>query len=290
MTKSFSKAVDPIFEYVLSLLDRIEQGDEPDAQQTQTFLYNVLLTRAEQELGHTAEWQLAKRAIIFWIDEMLTRAFWKGRSWWVNNLLAFQLLQTAEGSLEFYLDAKKAVGGSTLNALEVFYICVILGFRGIYERPEENSISIATNDLPPTIEDWLQRMGEGIRLSPLPPLITTGRLPVGAPPRGGYLFLSSALIVLVMSAAAFVGTIIWQYGKTQKDTKPPKKRKSVSVILETRPRGLPQCSAHWSATGTAFSTRSQGPPWERIIRSSASATRYLQQNTVDRPLVRSSRT
>jgi type VI secretion system protein ImpK len=237
MTKSFSKAVDPIFEYVLSLLDRIEQGDEPDAEQTQTFLNTVLLTRAEQELGHTAEWQLAKRALVFWIDEMLTRAFWAGRSWWVNNLLAFQLLQTAEGSLEFYLDAKKAVGASTLNALEVFYICVILGFRGIYERPEENSISIATNDLPQSIEDWLQRMGEGIRLSPLPPLITTGRLPVGAPPRGGYLFLSSALIVLVMAAAAFVGAIIWQYGASQSKGKTHPRGKSRAEVIRIADHG-----------------------------------------------------
>jgi type VI secretion system protein ImpK len=203
MTPNFSKAVDPVFEYVLALLDRIDNGDEPDPHQTQVFLHTVLLNRAEQELRASSDWRLAKRALVCWIDEMLIRAAWKGREWWINNPLEFLLFQTGDRAILFYTHAKEAVAAAQLDALEVYYLCVILGFRGIYERTEEHGLDIASHDLAPTLEEWLRRTSEGIRLSPVVPITSAGRIPAGAPPLGGQAFMTSALVLLVVAAAVF---------------------------------------------------------------------------------------
>jgi type VI secretion system protein ImpK len=213
MTPTFSKHVDPIFDYVLGLLDRIEQGDEPDPQQTHTYIHTVLLNRAEQQLGESPNWRLARQALVFWIDEMLCEAPWQGRDWWVNNILEYLLLQSNERAILFFLRAKDAVGTATLDALEVYYLCVIMGFRGVYRDPAENAITISAHELPETIEEWLRRTSEGIRLSPVTQLSQTGRAPLGAPPLGGFAFLTSALILLVLAAALFLGVCTYRFIK-----------------------------------------------------------------------------
>ena len=218
MTPAFSKAVDPVFEYVLALLDRIDRGDEPDPHQTQVFLHTVLLNRAEQELRASADWLLAKRALVCWIDELLIRAHWKGRDWWINNPLEYLLFQTGDRAILFYTHAKQAVSSAHLDALEVYYLCVILGFRGIYEGAEEHALDIAAHDLAPTLEEWLRRTSEGIRLSPVVPITSAGRIPQGAPPLGGLAFMTSALVILVVAAALFVVTLMMRFGSAESAT------------------------------------------------------------------------
>src|SRR5438132_1289123 len=105
MTPEFAKAIDPIFEYVLGLIDRIEQGEEPDPAQTQTYIHAVLFNRAEQELRVSPQWQLAKYGLVCWIDELLTRFAWSGQEFWINNPLERFLFQTAERATIFYAQA-----------------------------------------------------------------------------------------------------------------------------------------------------------------------------------------
>jgi type VI secretion system protein ImpK len=211
MKPEFSKAVDPVFEYVLALLDRIEQGDDPDPQLTHAFVQMTLLNRAEQELRNSAEWQQAKHALVYWIDEMLIRAHWKGREWWVANQLEYLLFQTSDRATQFYVHAKEAASAATLDALEIYYLCVILGFRGIYEKPEDHPQDIEVNDLPPTLEEWLRRTSEGIRLSPVVPITSGGRVLPSAEPLGGAAFMSSSLVLFVVAAATFIAVLIWSF-------------------------------------------------------------------------------
>ena len=105
MTPHFAKAVDPVFEYVLALLDRIEHQENPSPEQTQSFIRGTLLSRADQQLGQSEEWRLARYALVCWIDEMLTIAPWQGRDWWVNNVLEYSLFQTADRALLFFTRA-----------------------------------------------------------------------------------------------------------------------------------------------------------------------------------------
>lgn len=214
MTPSVAKAVDPVFEYVLGLLDRIEQGEHLDPVRTQSMIQSRLLPRAEEEMARLdaakfgPQWRLAKYALVCWIDELLARTHWDGRDWWIQNPLEYLLFQTGDGAIRFYVNAQQAVGLSTLDALEVYYLCVILGFRGIYEKPEQHLRDIQDRQLPPDINHWLRQTADGIRLSPLAGPQLTGRQPAGAPPLGGATFLRSSLILLVVAAAACAALLI----------------------------------------------------------------------------------
>ena len=75
MTPRFSRAVDPIFSYVLNLLDAIHSGENP-APLEQRLAIRGLLEHAEAILGRRREWELACYAIVSWIDEMLVDSTW----------------------------------------------------------------------------------------------------------------------------------------------------------------------------------------------------------------------
>ena len=75
MTPEFAKAVDPVFLYVLNLLERINQGEPVSAEDERSEILKGL-DRADAQLGHRDDWQLAKYALVSWIDEVLIEAPW----------------------------------------------------------------------------------------------------------------------------------------------------------------------------------------------------------------------
>ena len=65
----------------------------------------------------------------------------------------------------------------------MFYIAVILGFRGFYADPPQRSQLIAGKyQFPPQLEAWLKRTADAIKQSGRPPIKTTGKIGPGAPP------------------------------------------------------------------------------------------------------------
>ncbi len=70
MTPNFSTAVDPVFQHVLGLLERIGR-DETPAPSDERLRIRGWLDQAEGRLGHGQDWQLAKYALVSWIDDVL---------------------------------------------------------------------------------------------------------------------------------------------------------------------------------------------------------------------------
>ena len=111
------------------------------------------------KLGGKRESVLAGQALIYWIDEMLIMTDWEGQDWWNNNKLETEILDDSNDRYRFfYRDAKEAAGLPDKSGLEVYYLCVALGFRGLYRDPESDA-SMSARDLmqlPPTLEQWLR--------------------------------------------------------------------------------------------------------------------------------------
>ena len=105
------------------------------------------------EKHHREGWELAKYALVAWIDDVLIEAPWPGRDWWENNSLEFAYFNTRDRATQFFKRAKQAAQLTRRDALEVFYVCVILGFRGLYAMPEAAFLADQL-DLPPDLESW----------------------------------------------------------------------------------------------------------------------------------------
>lgn len=205
MTPDFARAVDPVFDYVLRSLERIEAGQDPEPEYTQSRIV-MAIERAEATLGESNdEWQKAKFAIVCWIDDLMVNAPWAGRDWWVNNILEFKLFKSNNGAVLFYTWARDATESPRRDAHEVFYLCVILGFRGIYTDPTHYRDELVAFNLPENLHDWLARMADGIRKpqpSAIPPQDQAE--PVAVPLQGRGLMAQALLLAAVTSAVAIL--------------------------------------------------------------------------------------
>ncbi len=201
MTPQFSEAVDPIFLHVLRLVEAIDRGEHPSAKDERLRIRGWI-DQAEGMLGQGQEWQLAKYAIVAWIDDLLIEKDWEGREWWNENALEQELFGYRLAFTQFYLKAKEASTLPRRDALEVFYVCVVLGFRGLYRDPVEAIAEADRLELPHDLESWAKHTWTSIQFRQrFEPVTEAGTTPAGAPALEGQSFFISYLLIGVMLAA-----------------------------------------------------------------------------------------
>jgi type VI secretion system protein ImpK len=196
MTPKFSSAVDPIFLHVLGLLDRIGRDENPSPTEERAKIQGYL-AQAEARLGQTPDWALAKYAMVSWIDDVLFASPWEAsaRDWWANNALEVEFFNLRVSYVQFYMKAKEASSLPQKDALETFYVCVVLGFRGIYGDPVAAAAQAEDHQLPPDLETWARQTAMAIQLGQgRPPLTETADPIEGAPPLDGPFILIWALL------------------------------------------------------------------------------------------------
>lgn len=179
MRPEFSQAVDPIFQTTLNFVDRIEKGNRLIAADERATLLRRI-DEAEIRLGNTQEWKLAKYALCSWIDAVLIDAPWQGKGWWKDNCLESKYFGRRDAHEDFFKQANAAAELGPKDALEVYYIAVVLGFRGIYGDSDANYRSnvIHSSRLPDSIEAWCRSTARSLQLKqgrpPIPERIQTG--------------------------------------------------------------------------------------------------------------------
>lgn len=214
MTPRFAGRIDPIFEHVLGLLERAENGQDPDPGEEQEAISRKLAD-AEAFFGNTQEWTLAKFALVSWIDEILVHGCtWKHGDWWHQHLLEGQhfqveaaenFLQVNVAAQEFFNRAREAAGMAKKDALEVFYIAVILGFRGIYGQKDLDPVRY---NLPATLPQWLRTTAASIQLGQgRPPVPRVPRPALGAPALKGRLEFLGALVWFLLFSTVTI--VLW---------------------------------------------------------------------------------
>jgi type VI secretion system protein ImpK len=162
-------------------------------------------------LGHASDWQLAKYALVSWIDDVLIDAPWEGRLWWKENALEVEVFNTRLRNEQFYIKAKEATSLARKDALETFYVCAVLGFRGLYRDPAAAAVLAEPRELPPDLETWARQMSMAIQLGQGRPPISEAVVALdGAPPLEGSLMLIwSAFAAVVL--AVFLVIFVWLF-------------------------------------------------------------------------------
>lgn len=182
MTPKHSLAVDPVLLHVLGLIDRITEGQSPNPLDERIRI-RALLDQGEAVVGSGREWDLSKYALVSWIDEVLVEANWASREWWSNNVLEMDLFRSRMCSELFFINAKEASTLARRDALEVYYVCVVLGFRGLYRDPSLAAMLTQQHALPQNLATWAKQTAMAIRLGQGRPTLAASQRDVnGAPP------------------------------------------------------------------------------------------------------------
>ncbi len=205
MTPKFAQAVDPVLLHVLGLLERIGRDERPSPQEERLQIV-ALLDQAEAIVGVGQEWELAKYGLVSWIDEVLLETPWDGREYWGNNVLEAEIFNTRLCHEQFYTRAQEASTLPRRDALEVFYVCVVLGFRGLYRDSELAAMLTQSIGLPENLDSWARQTALAIRLGQGRPALAGPRSEVqGAPPlRSQPLVLWSWLTATLLAAGATI--------------------------------------------------------------------------------------
>ncbi len=212
MQSEFASAVDPIFVAALRLESRIQNRDRIVTADERAILIRKI-EEAEAKLGLREEWKLSKFAICAWIDSKLIEIPWQESGWWKDNCLEKKFFGTRDAHEEFF---KKAIDAGSLpskNALEVFYLAVVLGFRGFYANSDLSYARQMAQKLrvPDTIEAWSREVVRTLHFRlgrpNIPGIIQTGS---NAKPLNGksmlilYSMLGSLLVAGAIACFVFI--------------------------------------------------------------------------------------
>ncbi len=163
MRKTLANLVHPLLHFGLDLKDRLERGERPDFAVERAVLKGMLLTESEGRpqtdfsgedggIGIppiTTESTAAdagprrsdrflgvRYALVCWLDELFVLESPWGQQWNEQKLEA-ELYGTNDRAWRFWEQARRAESRPEKDALEVFYLCVMLGFRGeLREQPD----------------------------------------------------------------------------------------------------------------------------------------------------------
>lgn len=152
MQESIAQLVHPVFSYGLQLKDRIARGEMPTFEIEQAALKGLLLSDIEarrwpdfggdgdlpgEGRGRGGQQFLGIRyALVCWLDELfIVDSSWSTR--WNERKLEVALYGTNDRAWRYWEQAKLAETRAGRDAIEVFFLCVMLGFRGeVVEEPE----------------------------------------------------------------------------------------------------------------------------------------------------------
>lgn len=219
MKPYFYKAVDYVFLHVLELIERVNSGDSVDSEEERRKIIG-LLKDAETKLiqsNHARDWASAKYAIVAWIDEVLAADLWP------ENTLEFEFFRTSERWSLFYggdeddevrreLGAKTAMKNHLHDALECYYIAVVLGFRGMYSSPEalEEGKALLNFEPPDSLDAWAAEVAGAIQIAnDVPKLSAIPQSLSGAHPHDGKYECIAAWLMAAILAVGVVFLINW---------------------------------------------------------------------------------
>lgn len=157
MQEAIANLVHPVLIQGLQLKDRLSMGEEPQFEIEQAALKGLLLSDIEArhwaDFGGDAGQDLGlegrprsdraflgiRYALTCWVDELFTlNSPWASR--WNERKLEVALYATNDRAWKFWEQARLAEARAGTDAIEAFYLCVMLGFRGeLREEPERLS-------------------------------------------------------------------------------------------------------------------------------------------------------
>jgi type VI secretion system protein ImpK len=170
MQEDLGNLVHPVLGYGLNLKDRLARGEKPPLEAEQAALRSLLLPEPEAarwpEFGGEAErggeapaagrFLGARYALACWLDELfILHSPWETA--WNERKLEVTLYGTNDRAWRFWDQAKLAEGRPTADALETFFLAVLLGFRGeLREQPDKLRawVAAAQGKLTRPGEEW----------------------------------------------------------------------------------------------------------------------------------------
>ncbi len=143
MSPDYQKVVDPLLS---SLLDIIERSARMTINELTVELRGEF-DRVNTEMDTDRQWKYAAYALVAWVDSEIIL----NHNRWKDETLESHYFKMGNAYSEFFLRAELAYTKGYFDAFEVFYICFMFGYHGIYQTGDK---SVVPKNLPLTDAEW----------------------------------------------------------------------------------------------------------------------------------------
>jgi type VI secretion system protein ImpK len=136
MQEESANPVFAVIDHALYVKEGLDRGDAPVLSAEQATLKQLLSDESEFKRYTDISIELDIRyALVCWLDELfILSPAWGGQ--WNEQKLEVELFGTNDRAWKFWEKARRALTRADSDVLEVYYLCVMLGFRGeLYDDP-----------------------------------------------------------------------------------------------------------------------------------------------------------
>jgi type VI secretion system protein ImpK len=151
------------FMLVLQLRGAQDFGDPGILRERILNLLDNMEHQARRHNFNLDEVQKAKFALVSFIDETIIASDWPQKQTWLSNPLQLQLYNRFDAGEEFFvkLEDLRRRFQSNIQVLEVYYLCLVLGFKGKYGILEPERLRVIMDEL---FQDIQQSYDKSLRM------------------------------------------------------------------------------------------------------------------------------
>lgn len=155
------------FMLILHLRANRELGDPEVLRQRIKELLNQLERKVHGANIEVAKLQQARYALVALIDETIFSSQWSKRTAWMSKPLHVEFYGAGNAGDEFFMRLHELRQRAQVHAeiIEVFYLCLVLGFKGRYFREPER-LRLLIED---TYTEWRRVSGNHTKVEALSP-------------------------------------------------------------------------------------------------------------------------
>ena len=142
-------AFEPCFALILRIRSAEQRDDAPSFREAVRDLLDAS-ERAAREAGNTdAQIQEALFAIVAFLDETIQESAWADKEQWRSRPLQLEAFGRYDAGEEFFvrLEALRADPVEQAAVLEVYYLCLALGYRGRYQVKDRAAVQTLVETL-----------------------------------------------------------------------------------------------------------------------------------------------
>ena len=132
--QTLAELASDIFLLVLTFRERADSIEFDAMERGARALFEEFDRKAKALKKDPEDITASKFALAAFADEAVLRSQWAPKEQWADNPLQLQLFETYLAGEAFFenLEKLRARGESAQEAMEIYYICLVLGFEGKY--------------------------------------------------------------------------------------------------------------------------------------------------------------
>jgi len=137
------------FMLVLQLRASSDFGDSELLRERILSLLDNMESRARRENYNPEDIRNVKFALVAFIDETIIASDWSQKDIWLSNPLQLQLYNRFEAGEVFFQKLEELHKQIKINVqvLEVYYLCLVLGFKGKYGLVEQEKLRVIIDEI-----------------------------------------------------------------------------------------------------------------------------------------------